>query len=82
MILRIKILFNCVEAKDVACTIFNIRNGKVVGKRQLKLSIEEDESIASNLLCCNKILLWRICRNSKRNNSRMKPYDDEDLVSG
>jgi excinuclease ABC subunit C len=31
------------EGKDSACSIFNIRNGKLVGKRQLKLSIEEGE---------------------------------------
>jgi excinuclease ABC subunit C len=39
------ILSIAVEAKDVACTILNIRNGRLVGKRQLKLNSEIDEDI-------------------------------------
>lgn len=31
------------EGKDSACSIFNVRNGKLVGKKQLRLSIEENE---------------------------------------
>src|SRR3989304_1660870 len=31
------------EGKDSACSIFNIRNGKLVGKKQLRLSIGEGE---------------------------------------
>ncbi|MBK7103870.1 MAG: excinuclease ABC subunit C [Ignavibacteriae bacterium] len=34
-----------IEAKDVACTILNIRSGRLVGKRQLKLSVEVDEEL-------------------------------------
>ncbi|MBK8945716.1 MAG: excinuclease ABC subunit C [Ignavibacteriae bacterium] len=34
-----------IEAKDVACTILNIRSGRLVGKRQLKLSVELDEEL-------------------------------------
>jgi len=33
------------EAKDSACSVFNIRNGKLVGKKQLRLSIEEGEEL-------------------------------------
>jgi excinuclease ABC subunit C len=33
------------EGKDSACSIFNIRNGKLVGKKQLHLSVEMDEEI-------------------------------------
>lgn len=33
------------EEKDSACSIFNIRSGKLVGKKQLKLSIEQGEEI-------------------------------------
>lgn len=33
------------EAKDSACSVFNIRNGKLVGKKQLHLSIEEGEEL-------------------------------------
>lgn len=33
------------EGKDSACTIFNIRNGRLIGKKQLKLVVESDESI-------------------------------------
>ena len=32
------------EGKDVAATILNIRNGRLVGKRQLNLSTEENEA--------------------------------------
>ncbi len=31
------------EGKDASCSILNIRNGKLVGKKQLKLSAENDE---------------------------------------
>jgi excinuclease ABC subunit C len=31
------------EGKDSACSVFNVRNGKLVGKKQLRLSIEEGE---------------------------------------
>lgn len=34
-----------VEAKDVACTILIIRNGRLVGKRQLKFNAEVDEDL-------------------------------------
>jgi excinuclease ABC subunit C len=34
-----------VEAKDVACTILIIRNGRLVGKRQLKLNAEINEEL-------------------------------------
>ncbi|MDR3666128.1 MAG: excinuclease ABC subunit UvrC [Ignavibacteriaceae bacterium] len=33
------------EGKDSACSIFNIRNGKLVGKKQLHLGIEMNEEI-------------------------------------
>jgi excinuclease ABC subunit C len=31
------------EGKDSACSVFNIRNGKLVGKKQLRLTIGENE---------------------------------------
>lgn len=34
------------EGKDVSATILNIRTGKLVGKRQLTLSIEENEEVS------------------------------------
>ncbi len=33
------------EGKDVACSIFNVRSGKLIGKKQLKLSIEGNEEL-------------------------------------
>jgi excinuclease ABC subunit C len=33
------------EGKDASCSILNIRNGKLVGKKQLKLSLEGNEEI-------------------------------------
>jgi len=35
------------EGKDSACSVFNIRNGKLVGKKQLRLAIEEGEELAN-----------------------------------
>ncbi len=32
------------EDKDAACSIFNVRNGKLVGKKQLRLSIKGEET--------------------------------------
>ncbi len=39
------IISAAIENKDVASTILNIRSGKLVGKKQLKLSAEPDESL-------------------------------------
>ncbi len=33
------------EGKDAACSILNIRNGKLVGKKQLKLGIENEDEL-------------------------------------
>jgi excinuclease ABC subunit C len=33
------------EGKDSSCAVFNIRDGKLINKKQLKLSIEEGEAI-------------------------------------
>jgi excinuclease ABC subunit C len=33
------------EGKDSSCSVFNIRNGKLIGKKQLKLAIEADEEL-------------------------------------
>jgi excinuclease ABC subunit C len=35
------------EGKDSSCSVFNIRNGKLIGKKQLKLTIELDEEISA-----------------------------------
>ncbi len=34
------------EEKDAACSILNVRQGKLVGKKQLKLSVDENEELA------------------------------------
>ncbi|MEI7812784.1 MAG: excinuclease ABC subunit UvrC [Ignavibacteria bacterium] len=34
------------EGKDAVASIFNVRSGKMVGKKQLKLSVEEDEELS------------------------------------
>lgn len=33
------------EGKDSSCSVFNIRNGRLIGKKQLKLSIEPGEEL-------------------------------------
>jgi len=35
------------EGKDSTCAVFNIRSGKLIGKKQLKLAIEEGEDLSS-----------------------------------
>ena len=35
------------ENKDSACSVFNVRKGKLVGKKQLRLAIEETEEAAN-----------------------------------
>ncbi len=35
------------EGKDSTCAVFNIRSGKLIGKKQLKLSIEEGEELSN-----------------------------------
>jgi len=34
------------EGKDSSCSVFNIRNGKLIGKKQLKLTIEPGEELS------------------------------------
>ncbi len=33
------------EGKDSSCSVFNVRDGKLIGKKQLRLSIEEGEEL-------------------------------------
>ena len=33
------------EGKDSACSIFNIRSGRITGKKQLRLAIDESEDV-------------------------------------
>lgn len=33
------------ESRDCCCSIFNIRSGKLVGKKQLRLTLEEDDNL-------------------------------------
>ncbi|HEX7358206.1 MAG TPA: excinuclease ABC subunit UvrC [Ignavibacteriaceae bacterium] len=35
------------EGKDSTCAVFNIRSGKLIGKKQLKLGIEEGEELSN-----------------------------------
>ncbi len=39
------IISAAVEGKDVACTILNIRNGRLIGQKRLKLSAEPDDEL-------------------------------------
>src|SRR3989339_772983 len=38
------------EGKDSACSVFNVRNGKLVGKKQLRLVIEEGEEKLADVI--------------------------------
>lgn len=35
------------EGKDSTCAVFNVRSGKLIGKKQLKLAIEEGEELSN-----------------------------------
>lgn len=69
-----------VEAKDVACTILNIRNGRLVGKRQLKLHTELDEDISKIYNAALKFYYGEYVEIPKSIILEILPSDDEVLL--
>ena len=70
-----------VEAKDVACTILNIRNGRLVGKRQLKLSVEVDEELSKIYSSALKFYYGEFVEIPKTIILEILPDDNEALLT-
>jgi excinuclease ABC subunit C len=69
-----------VEAKDVACTILNIRSGKLVGKKQLKLSAEPDEELNKIYNAVIKFYYGEFVEIPKDIILEVTPYDSTSLL--
>ncbi len=69
-----------VEAKDVACTILIIRNGRLVGKRQLKLNAEVDEDLPNIYSAAIKFYYAEYVEVPKNIILEILPFDDEVLL--
>ncbi|MCW8848715.1 MAG: excinuclease ABC subunit UvrC, partial [Melioribacteraceae bacterium] len=74
------ILSLAVEAKDVACTILIIRNGRLVGKRQLKLNAEVDEDLPNIYSAAIKFYYAEYVEVPKNIIVEILPFDDEVLL--
>ncbi len=68
------------ESKDSACSVFNVRNGKLVAKKQLRLSIEEGEEIADIYSAAIKFYYTDFADIPKEIVVEVKPTDTEILV--
>lgn len=65
-----------VETKDVACTILIIRNGRLVGKRQLKLNAEIDEELSNIYAAAIKFYYSEFVEVPKNIVLEVLPFDD------
>ena len=70
-----------IEAKDVACTILNIRSGRLVGKRQLKLSVEVDEELSKIYSSALRFYYSEYVEIPKSIILEMLPEEDETLLT-
>ena len=68
------------EGKDSTCAVFNIRDGKLIGKKQLKLSIEEGEEIQAIYSAAIKYYYGELTEIPKEIVLEVKPDDEETLV--
>jgi excinuclease ABC subunit C len=68
------------EAKDAACSIFNIRNGKLVGKKELKLSIEGSEELQEIYTAVIKFYYGDFVEVPKEIVTETDPADSETLL--
>ena len=70
-----------IEAKDAACTILNIRSGRLVGKRQLKLSVEIDEDLSKIYNAALKFYYGEFVEVPKNIVIEILPDDSEALLT-
>ncbi|MFZ1517316.1 MAG: excinuclease ABC subunit UvrC [Ignavibacteriaceae bacterium] len=68
------------EGKDSTCAIFNIRDGKLIGKKQLKLSIEEGEEIEEIYSSAIKYYYGELTEIPREIVLEVKPNDEEVLI--
>ncbi|MBK7229184.1 MAG: excinuclease ABC subunit C [Ignavibacteriales bacterium] len=68
------------EGKDSTCAVFNIRDGKLIGKKQLKLSIEEGEDIEEIYSSAIKYYYGELTEIPKEIVLEVKPNDEEVLI--
>lgn len=68
------------EGKDSTCAVFNIRDGKLIGKKQLKLSIEEGEEIEEIYSSAIKYYYGELTEIPKEIVLEVKPNDEEVLI--
>lgn len=68
------------EGKDSACSVFNIRNGKLVGKKQLRLSIEDGEDAPNIYAAAVKFYYNDFADVPKEIITEIEPADSEILT--
>lgn len=68
------------EGKDSTCAVFNIRSGKLIGKKQLKLSIEEGEELAEIYSAAIKFYYNELTEIPKEIILEAEPDDSEALT--
>ncbi len=68
------------EGKDSTCAVFNIRSGKLIGKKQLKLSIEEGEELSEIYSAAIKFYYNELVEIPKEIILEVEPDDSEALT--
>lgn len=68
------------EGKDSTCAVFNIRSGKLIGKKQLKLSIEEGEELSEIYSAAIKFYYNELVEIPKEIILEVEPDDSEALA--
>ena len=68
------------EGKDSSCAVFNIRDGKLISKKQLKLSIEEGEAVEEIYSAAIKFYYNDINEIPREIVLEVKPEDAETLT--
>ena len=69
------------EGKDSACSIFNIRGGKLTAKKQLKLGIDDNDEIAEIYTAAIKFYYGEYVEVPKEILIEVEPADTETLAS-
>jgi len=70
-----------VEGKDVACTILNIREGRLVGRKQLKLSSTPDEELNQVYSSAIKFYYSEFVEVPKEIIIEVIPYEKESILA-
>ncbi|NWF90088.1 MAG: excinuclease ABC subunit C [Ignavibacteriaceae bacterium] len=68
------------EAKDSACSIFNVRNGKLVGKKQLRLAIDEGDDLPNIYSAAIKFYYTDFTDIPKEIVVEIEPFDSDILM--